>query len=119
MGFNGTLFAYGQTGSGKTYTIQGEGGVKEGIAPRGFVELYSILQDMNNYTYSLDCFMVELYLDQLRDLLLPKAEQKDPPSLDIKEGLNGMIYIQNVRVNHKFVLEFIFCRNIRSILSMI
>lgn len=98
-GFNVCIFAYGQTGSGKTYTIQGD---KEnpGIAPRSLAELYKTTEMMKEYyEVSIDCYMVELYIDKLYDLLLTKDQKssfKAPPQLEIKEDQStNMVYIQN------------------------
>ncbi len=92
-GFNVCIFAYGQTGSGKTFTVQGTPN-NPGVTPRSFEELFNIIESMNNYTISLKCYMVELYLDDLRDLLLPKNTVKVP--LEIKESSTGMVFINGV-----------------------
>ena len=42
-----------------------------GLTPRAIVELFDILNSMENYKVKLRCYMVEIYLDHLRDLLLP------------------------------------------------
>jgi hypothetical protein len=56
--------------------------------------MFEILKTMTNYKIELSCYMVELYLNGLRDLLRPKdAAIKE---LEIKEGTNGMIRIQGV-----------------------
>lgn len=94
-GYNVCIFAYGQTGAGKTFTIQGSES-NPGIAPRSFVEMMNILDCMTNYSFSLQCYMVELYLDTISDLLLPKEDRKNPPHLEIKEDIKGMMYIQSV-----------------------
>jgi hypothetical protein len=91
-GYNVCIFAYGQTGAGKSYTIQGSDD-NPGIAPRSFTEMHMILENMNNYNYTMECYMVELYLDTLNDLLLPKDMRKNPPHLDIKEDIKGLMYI--------------------------
>lgn len=69
-GYNVCIFAYGQTGSGKTFTIQGSPEMP-GLTPRAIVEMFDILKTMNNFDIKLKCYMVELYLNHLRDLLLP------------------------------------------------
>ncbi|OMJ85409.1 hypothetical protein SteCoe_13246 [Stentor coeruleus] len=91
-GFNVCIFAYGQTGSGKTYTIQGYPGYP-GIAPRAIDELFQLTSNLpQNYSCTITCYMVELYLQHLVDLLRPKS--RDPsPSLTIKTDLKGMVYI--------------------------
>lgn len=72
-GFNVCIFAYGQTGSGKTYTVSGgELNEQRGIVPRGFHEMFNIKQRLEKdgaYQIQFQCYMVELYLDRLNDLL--------------------------------------------------
>lgn len=70
-GFNVCVFAYGQTGSGKTFTIQGTPDLP-GIVPRALEELFMIkrrLEKFQTVTVKFSCYMVELYLDKLQDLL--------------------------------------------------
>jgi hypothetical protein len=70
-GYNVCIFAYGQTGSGKTYTVTGSPD-NLGIVPRSFMEMFNIkhkLEKDNHFTVKFDCYMVELYLDKLLDLL--------------------------------------------------
>lgn len=43
-----------------------------GLTPRGITELFNILdRDSGKYTFSVSCYMLELYQDDLADLLLP------------------------------------------------
>ena len=94
-GFNVCIFAYGQTGSGKTHTIQGYPGCP-GITPRGIDELFNIVGNLpQGYTYSVSCYMVELYIQSLNDLLRPKTKEPGP-SLTIKTDSKGMVYIPEV-----------------------
>ena len=78
-GFNVCIFAYGQTGSGKTFTIYGSE-ANPGITPRGIQELFKILQrDSHKYSFNVSTYMLELYQDELTDLLVPappKGSQK-------------------------------------------
>ena len=70
-GYNVCIFAYGQTGSGKTHTIYGTPEMP-GLTPRGIHELFNVLdRDSGKYTFSVSCYMLELYQDDLADLLLP------------------------------------------------
>ncbi len=70
-GYNVCIFAYGQTGSGKTHTIYGTPEMP-GLTPRGITELFNILdRDSGKYTFSVSVYMLELYQDDLADLLLP------------------------------------------------
>jgi hypothetical protein len=94
-GFNVCIFAYGQTGSGKTYTIQGYPG-RAGIIPRGIDELFAILSGFSSsYSFSVNCYMVELHMLHLIDLLRPKTKDP-PPGLTIKTDYKGMVYIPEV-----------------------
>lgn len=74
-GFNCTIFAYGQTGTGKTYTMSGDmtdtfGLLSDaaGIIPR---VLYSLFQKLeaDEAECSVKCSFIELYNEELRDLL--------------------------------------------------
>ncbi|EMR11502.1 hypothetical protein PNEG_00515 [Pneumocystis murina B123] len=74
-GYNCTIFAYGQTGTGKTYTMTGDmsnnyGVLSDtsGIIPRTLYRLFSILETENT-EYSVKCSFIELYNEELRDLL--------------------------------------------------
>lgn len=94
MGYNCTLFAYGQTGTGKTcvstfialvlwtdsdlvrYTMQGDLGTtpmgnpnaQAGMIPRVLFRLFHQLED-SSADYSVKISYVELYNEELRDLL--------------------------------------------------
>jgi len=74
-GYNCTIFAYGQTGTGKTYTMSGDmtdtlGLLSDaaGIIPR---VLYSLFQKLESEELecSVKCSFIELYNEELRDLL--------------------------------------------------
>ena len=106
-GYNVCIFAYGQTGSGKTYTIQGPND-KPGIAPRSISELFRITANLKANKLSMSCYMVELYLNHLQDLLLSKENLQNPPHLDIKEDAKGMTYIHNVEVPYIYIYILIY-----------
>jgi len=40
-------------------------------------ELYELKEQMNNFDIKIRCYMVELYLNELRDLLLPKGKPQE------------------------------------------
>ncbi|KAF8522279.1 kinesin-domain-containing protein [Hysterangium stoloniferum] len=75
-GYNCTLFAYGQTGTGKTYTMQGDvmptplgnPSINAGIIPRVLYKLFQHLE-ANVPDFSVKISFVELYNEELRDLL--------------------------------------------------
>ncbi|KAM0837838.1 hypothetical protein ACQ4PT_061362 [Festuca glaucescens] len=85
-GFNVCIFAYGQTGSGKTYTMSGPGTSKEdwGVNYRALNDLFDIsLKRRNNFTYEVEVQMVEIYNEQVRDLLSNDIAQKRYPLSNI------------------------------------
>ena len=99
-GYNVCIFAYGQTGSGKTYTVNGpEDNV--GIVPRSLMELFERkvkMEKSNQFSVRFECYMVELYLDKLVDLLNGGKNQNsstlNKDKLDIREDPNtGLVYI--------------------------
>ncbi|KAI3371339.1 hypothetical protein L3Q82_023544, partial [Scortum barcoo] len=67
-GYNVCILAYGQTGSGKTYTMMGS---KEnpGVNIRSIRELLHICAEKEKVSYSLKISMLEIYNDNLNDLL--------------------------------------------------
>lgn len=86
-GFNCTIFAYGQTGTGKTYTMSGDISPvvpipdAAGIVPRVLHTLFARLEaeseDGNAQSEnSVKCSFIELYNEELRDLLSPDDSTK-------------------------------------------
>ncbi|KAM3390190.1 hypothetical protein ACQJBY_012024 [Aegilops geniculata] len=95
-GYNVCIFAYGQTGSGKTFTIYGSDN-NPGLTPRATSELFRVIKrDGNKYSFSLKAYMVELYQDNLVDLLLPKNAMRQ--KLEIKKDSKGVVTVENVTV---------------------
>jgi kinesin family protein C2/C3 len=79
-GYNVCIFAYGQTGSGKTYTMTGPDGASEeewGVNYRALNDLFRISQSRkSNIAYEVGVQMVEIYNEQVRDLLSGDSSQK-------------------------------------------
>lgn len=94
-GYNGTIFSYGQTGSGKTYTMMGGDLIEEesrGIIPRATSQIFEVVgSDEAETEYTLKCSMLEIYKENLRDLL-----ETSPKSLKIKECPRKGIYVQGL-----------------------
>ncbi|KAJ3314292.1 hypothetical protein HDV04_000658 [Boothiomyces sp. JEL0838] len=77
-GFNGCIFAYGQTGSGKTYTMQGSDLSNErGVMPRVIEQITAAIADgeKKGIEYNVTGSYLEIYQEQLRDLLVSDEEQ--------------------------------------------
>lgn len=90
-GYNATVFAYGQTGSGKTYTIGG-GHIasiaedEKGIIPRAIQELFQHISENHNIDFHVKVSYIEVYKEELRDLLELETSVKD---LHIREDEKG------------------------------
>lgn len=85
-GFSVTIFAYGQTGSGKTHTMEGSPG-QPGLCYRTFDELFAIQEDRRGRsTYQFTVSMLEIYNEQVRDLLNSDGNKK---KLDIRVTPTG------------------------------
>ncbi|PWY96996.1 kinesin-domain-containing protein [Testicularia cyperi] len=74
-GYNCTIFAYGQTGTGKTFTMEGDltsqmgtYSADAGIIPRTLYRLFHTLE-LSKEDYSVKSTFIELYNEELRDLL--------------------------------------------------
>ncbi|KAH7549327.1 hypothetical protein JRO89_XS13G0015100 [Xanthoceras sorbifolium] len=99
-GYNVCIFAYGQTGSGKTHTMSGPDGASEedwGVNYRALNDLFTISQNRRtSITYEVGVQMVEIYNEQVRDLLTSDGSQKKYPfRLDICDLINILCVIQS------------------------
>ncbi|KAK6129444.1 hypothetical protein DH2020_036820 [Rehmannia glutinosa] len=72
-GYNVCIFAYGQTGSGKTYTMSGPKDLTEhsqGVNYRALRDLFLLAeQRKDTFCYDVSVQMMEIYNEQVRDLL--------------------------------------------------
>jgi kinesin family protein C1 len=79
-GYPVTLFCYGQTGAGKTYTMYGNE-EHSGIAPRAMSELFRLChQQADRRACRVYASMVELYNNDLADLLKVAGYDRSPGS---------------------------------------
>ncbi|XP_063964719.1 kinesin-like protein KIF28P [Lytechinus pictus] len=98
-GYNCCLFAYGQTGSGKSYSIVGYGPNK-GIVPVACSELFRGIGEKNKNAdkskeeeYQVFVSMLEIYNEQVRDLLMP-ASFKVKGGLKVREHPQKGFYVE-------------------------
>ncbi|XP_018454984.1 kinesin-like protein KIN-14P [Raphanus sativus] len=93
-GFNVCIFAYGQTGSGKTYTMTGPDGASEedwGVNYRALNDLFKISQSRKgNINYEVGVQMVEIYNEQVLDLLSDDISQKKTLGILSTTSQNGI-----------------------------
>ncbi|KAL6638395.1 hypothetical protein ACP70R_023890 [Stipagrostis hirtigluma subsp. patula] len=79
-GFNVCIFAYGQTGSGKTYTMSGPKVLTEeslGVNYRALNDLFNLqAQRKGTINYDIAVQMIEIYNEQVRDLLQDSGNRR-------------------------------------------
>ncbi|KAL6208232.1 hypothetical protein ACLB2K_019183 [Fragaria x ananassa] len=79
-GYNVCIFAYGQTGSGKTFTMTGPRELTEksqGVNYRALGDLFLIAdQRKDTFHYDVSVQMIEIYNEQVRDLLVTDGANK-------------------------------------------
>eukprot|EP00057_Strongylocentrotus_purpuratus_P017111 XP_011671585.1 PREDICTED: kinesin-like protein KIF27 [Strongylocentrotus purpuratus] len=90
-GYNATVFAYGQTGSGKTFTIGGADVInipenEQGIIPRAIGHIFENIQNNHNRDFTIHVSYIEVYKEDLRDLLDMETSSKD---MHIREDDQG------------------------------
>ena len=88
-GFNCTIFAYGQTGTGKTHTMEGSDLTcpeNAGIVPRSVKAIFDQLGG-SNVEFTIRVSFLELYNEELQDLLSTDSEKKLRLCEDVRKGL--------------------------------
>lgn len=105
-GFNCTIFAYGQTGTGKTYTMSGDMteslgllAPEAGIVPRVLQALFNRL-DSDGTENCVRCSFIELYNEELRDLLTPDENAKLKIFDDMSKKGHMSTMVQGVEERH-------------------
>ncbi|CAA0808454.1 Di-glucose binding protein with Kinesin motor domain [Striga hermonthica] len=74
-GYNVCIFAYGQTGTGKTFTMEGTDGAR-GVNYRTLEKLFDIIEERKNtFKYEVSVSVLEVYNEQIRDLLVSDSNQ--------------------------------------------
>ncbi|XP_073457584.1 kinesin-like protein KIF17 [Aquarana catesbeiana] len=91
-GYNGTIFAYGQTGSGKSFSMQGipDPPSQRGIIPRAFEHIFESIQCAENTKFLVRASYLEIYNEEIRDLLGEDTKQK----LELKEHPDKGVYVR-------------------------
>nr|XP_031320113.1 kinesin-like protein KIF17 isoform X6 [Camelus dromedarius] len=96
-GYNGTIFAYGQTGSGKSFTMQGlpDPPCQRGIIPRAFEHIFESVQCAENTKFLVRASYLEIYNEDVRDLLGADTKQK----LEMKEHPEKGVYVKGLSMH--------------------
>ncbi|RVW57345.1 Kinesin-like protein KIN-14R [Vitis vinifera] len=92
-GYNVCIFAYGQTGTGKTFTMEGTQ-QNRGVNYRTLEELFKVAEERSDtFTYSLSVSVLEVYNEQIRDLLATSPTSK---KLEIKQSSEGFHHVPGI-----------------------
>lgn len=81
-GYNVCIFCYGQTGSGKTFTMSSG----DGMIPRATHMIYETITQLKekSWTYTMEGSFIEVYNEELHDLLTPVNSREPGKKLDIR-----------------------------------
>jgi kinesin family protein C2/C3 len=95
-GYNVCIFAYGQSGTGKTFTMNGNDELP-GLVPRAMARLFAVIPEREpNYTHECFLSMIEIYNENIRDLLRdPKADTSKVKFDIMRDSLVGM-YVKDL-----------------------
>ncbi|KAL3850731.1 hypothetical protein ACJIZ3_012613 [Penstemon smallii] len=106
-GYNCTIFAYGQTGTGKTYTMEGGARKKNGefpsdagVIPRAVRQIFNILESQNA-EYNMKVTFLELYNEEITDLLAPEecskfTDDKSKKPIALMEDGKGGVFVRGL-----------------------
>ncbi|GBC09297.1 hypothetical protein RclHR1_08750006 [Rhizophagus clarus] len=109
-GYNVTILAYGQTSSGKTHTMGTNDNSSipsesKGIIPRAMETLFSLMNFSQYKTrqFAIKVSFIEIYNEELNDLLGEQNVEEDKPQVMIREDSKGNILwsgLQEIKVNN-------------------
>ncbi|XP_074573215.1 kinesin-like protein KIN-14E [Curcuma longa] len=89
-GYNVCIFAYGQTGTGKTFTMEGNEN-NRGVNYRTLEELFKIaVERKDTISYSISVSVLEVYNEQIRDLLATSPSNK---KLEVRQAAEGFHHV--------------------------
>ncbi|KAL1833550.1 hypothetical protein ACET3Z_003201 [Daucus carota] len=92
-GYNVCIFAYGQTGTGKTFTMEGTED-NRGVNYRTLEELFNMADERKEtFRYNISVSVLEVYNEQIRDLLATSPSSK---KLEIKQAPEGSHHIPGI-----------------------
>ncbi|KAF8894637.1 kinesin 2 [Infundibulicybe gibba] len=123
MGYNCTLFAYGQTGTGKTYTMQGDltptpmgnPSANAGMIPRVLFRLFHHLES-SKADYSVKISYIELYNEELRDLLAAELSAPVGSAQPMGMASNGKVPDNGLKIFDDVSKRGVFIQGLEEIL---
>ena len=102
-GYNVCIFCYGQTGSGKTYTMSSA----DGMIPRATHMIYETITSLKekSWTYSMEGSFIEVYNEELHDLLTPGSTKKLEIRHDEARRSTTVVNCKTVRLDSAETVE--------------
>ncbi|KRX04254.1 P-loop containing nucleoside triphosphate hydrolase [Pseudocohnilembus persalinus] len=99
-GYSGTILCYGQTGAGKTFTQTGSTTDYKyrGIIPRAISMLYQEIQGRYEQQINIGVSYLEIYNEQMTDLLAESLAPNSEQPLAIQEDNDGKINVKGLLV---------------------
>ncbi|XP_048330983.1 kinesin-like protein KIN-14R [Ziziphus jujuba] len=92
-GYNVCIFAYGQTGTGKTFTMEGPE-QNRGVNYRTLEHLFKIAEERREtFIYDISVSVLEVYNEQIRDLLASSPASK---KLEIRQASEGVHHVPGI-----------------------
>ncbi|KAF0683560.1 Aste57867_24417 [Aphanomyces stellatus] len=113
-GYNGTVMAYGQTGAGKTFTMTGgkTNFHERGICARAIASVFRGLENDSDHSFTVRVSYVEIYNEQLYDLLDFSEHGDKHKDLVVQENDKGQTFVKGllkpVVENEGAALDFLF-----------
>lgn len=101
QGFNATVFAYGATGAGKTHTMLGNPSTP-GIMVLTLQDLFhEVATQKDDRLFEVKCSFLEVYNENVRDLLRPDADyldiREDPVKGMCVAGISEVVGLESAR----------------------
>ncbi|PQQ01146.1 kinesin-like protein KIN-14R [Prunus yedoensis var. nudiflora] len=92
-GYNVCILAYGQTGTGKTFTMEGSD-TNRGVNYRTLEQLFKIADERKEtFIYNISVSVLEVYNEQIRDLLATSPTSK---RLEMRQAPEGVHHIPGI-----------------------
>ncbi|CAF2498928.1 unnamed protein product [Rotaria sp. Silwood2] len=111
-GYSGTVFAYGQTGSGKSWTMAGCSCHSEsGLISNAIEHVFHLVHhhQSNNeqgQEFTIKCAYLEIYNEELHDLLLRRTSLKSSSRLELRENPRSSgVHITNLTWKNVYTID--------------
>lgn len=92
QGYHGCIFTYGQTASGKTFTMNGTA-KSPGLIPHASFDAFDIMEAMKDRVFSVKLAYLELYREQVLDLLNPDSRASEAIKIQYDPKLGTVIQV--------------------------